>query len=127
MSRVVLVMYIAVVAVLCFANFNDVPQVEKTIFGIATDKVVHFCMFFPLPIFSFMAFGRNLGTVGKFLVRLVYIVCFCCIFAGITEIIQGTLPYRSQDIHDFYADCIAIAFGTLIVLIFELFSLRRSK
>lgn len=115
--RVFLVLYIGVVAYLCFANFKDLPDIQKTILGIPADKVVHFCMFFPLPIIGFMAFGSDRKKLLPVLVAIINICAFSCIFAGITEIIQGSLPYRSEDITDFCADCLSICISGLLTFI----------
>ncbi len=124
--RILLVIYLAGVAFLCFGHFNDLPDIQKTIFGIPTDKVVHFCMFFPAPIIGFFAFGGKPKTAGKAVVSLLCVCSFACIFAGLTEIIQGTLPYRSEDIRDFEADCLAISIATVLTFFINLLMSRKS-
>ena len=62
--RIFLVVYIGAVAYLCFANFRDLPDIQKTILGIPADKIVHFCMFFPLVPIGFMAFGSERGRTA---------------------------------------------------------------
>ena len=125
--RLLLLLYICTVAYLCFANMKNLPHVPRSFFGIPTDKIVHFCMFFPFPIFGFLAcddYSRSfLHTIGTVL----NITSFGCIFAGLTEIIQGQIIYRSQDIHDFAADCLAIGISASIVLIWRIISITRKK
>lgn len=123
--RIFLLLYIGAVAFLCFADFNDLPEIQKTILGFPADKVVHFCMFFPLPIIGFMAFGIEQDSRFKTLLALVSICAWSCIFAGITELVQGSLPYRSEDINDFAADCLSICCSSLLVFIFTLFRSGR--
>lgn len=125
--RIFLLLYIGVVAFLCFADFNDLPDIQKTILGFPADKVVHFCMFFPLPIIGYMAFGVEQDTRFRTLLAIINICAFSCIFAGVTELVQGSLPYRSEDIHDFAVDCLSIGISGLLVFIFALFGTGRKK
>lgn len=125
--RAGLLLYISAVAYLCFANFNKLPEVQKTILGIPTDKIVHFCMFFPIPVLGFLAYDKNTRTPRQALLAAIYVCSFSCIFAGVTEIVQGHIPYRSEDITDFAADCLAICLSTLIVLVIDLCKMRRNR
>ncbi len=125
--RILLVVYLAGVAYLCFGYFDHLPDIHKTLFGIPMDKVVHFCMFFPAPVIGFFAFSGKPKSAGKALVSLLCICSFACIFAGLTEIIQGALPYRSEDIRDFEADCIAIGIGTVLTFCINLIVSRRRR
>ena len=84
--KIALLLYVAAVAWLCFANFNKLPDVPKTFLGIQMDKIVHFCMFFPFPILAFLAYDRLTDTPLKALAALISICAIGCIFAGITEI-----------------------------------------
>ena len=44
--RLLFILYIAGVLYLCFGHFDNTPSVPLTLWGIPTDKVVHFAMFF---------------------------------------------------------------------------------
>ncbi len=125
--RILLVIYLAGVAYLCFGHFNNLPEVRQSFFGIPMDKLVHFCMFLPAPVIGFFAFAGKPKSVGESFVSLLCICSFSCIFAGLTEIVQGTLPYRSEDINDFAADCIAIGVATVAVFFINLHNLRRTS
>lgn len=125
--RFFLVLYLGVVAFLCFANFNDLPDIQKTILGIPTDKLVHFCMFFPLPAIGYMAFGSERTKTSGIIAAVLNVCAFSCIFAGITEIVQGSLPYRSEDIADFGVDCLSIAICGLLTLAVALASGKKKK
>ena len=85
---IVTVLYIAAVAYLCFANFKKLPDLPKLFLGIPTDKVVHFCMFFPFPILAYLAYDRYTDTPLKAFAALISIFAIGCIFAGVTEIIH---------------------------------------
>ncbi|HAZ73950.1 MAG TPA: hypothetical protein DCW53_00970, partial [Rikenellaceae bacterium] len=93
--------------------------------GIPADKAVHFLMFFPLPIIAFFALGRKNGSTLEVVGSIISVAAFSCVLAGITEIVQGTLPYRSEDINDFKADCLAIVLASIAVLIVHLIRSRK--
>ena len=102
-AKIVMLLYVVAVAYLCFANFHKLPDVPKTFLGIPMDKIVHFCMFFPFPILAFFAYDK------------------------LTEIIQGSLPYRSQDIHDFGADLLSIGISGLLVFLYDVSKMKKNK
>ena len=47
--RILFFLYIAAVLYLCFGRFDNAPSIELNLWGIPTDKIVHFLMFFPFP------------------------------------------------------------------------------
>ena len=123
--RIVMLLYLFAVAWLCFDNFDNLSEAPKTLFGLPADKVVHFCMFFPFPILAFLAYDRYTETPWQALAALVSICAVGCIFAGITEIIQGSLPYRTQDVKDFRADCLSICIASLTVFVIDVSKMRK--
>ncbi|HBH21082.1 MAG TPA: hypothetical protein DDX33_03605 [Rikenellaceae bacterium] len=123
--RILLVLYIGTIAFLCFAKPDTFPAVHKSFLGIPADKAVHFLMFFPLPIIAFFALGRKNGSTLEVVGSIISVAAFSCVLAGITEIVQGTLPYRSEDINDFKADCLAIVLASIAVLIVHLIRSRK--
>ncbi len=117
--RILLVAYLAAVAYLCFADFHDIPETEKTILGIRMDKIVHFLMFLPFPFmvnFSLPAFIKKRRIIASSVVAL---ACGAAV-AALTEIVQSRLPYRSGDPADFLTDVIAMTVGTVAVLAINL-------
>lgn len=114
-----MVIYICGVAWLCFANFNKLQNIQKFILGIPTDKVVHFCMFLPFVFIAFFSLDHRGKNLYKVIGTLLCICSFGCIFAGLTEIVQGSLPYRTEDIKDFATDCLSIGIATLTVFFIE--------
>jgi len=124
---IVMCLYIGTVAYLCFANFHKLPDVPKTLLGIPMDKIVHFCMFFPFPVLAYLAYDKLTDTPLKALAALISICAVGCIFAGITEIIQGSLPYRRQDIKDFGSDCLAIGIASILTFIIDISKMRQEK
>ena len=125
--KLAMLLYVAAVAYLCFANFHKLPEVPKTFLGIPMDKIVHFCMFFPFPILAFFAYDKLTETPLQALAALLCICAFGGIFAGLTEIIQGSLPYRSQDIHDFGADLLSIGISGLLVFVYDVSKMKKNK
>ena len=104
------------------------PEVQRSFLGIPADKIAHFMMFFPLPVIAFFAFGKkNEKKMGPVVASIVSITAFSCILAGITEIIQGSLPYRSEDINDFKADCLAIIIAGLAILVYCIIIKKKKR
>ena len=124
---IAMVLYLAVVGYLLFANFEKLSSVPKIFLGIPTDKIVHFCMFFPFPILAYLAYDKYTDTPLKAFAALISIASLGCVFAGITEMIQGSLSYRSQDITDFGADCLAIGIASILTFIIDLSKMRKQK
>ena len=122
---IVMTLYLGAVAYLCFANFHKLPEAPKFLFGIPTDKIVHFCMFFPFPVLAYLAYDKLTDTPLKALAALISICAVGCIFAGVTEIIQGSLPYRTQDVKDFGADCLAIGIASVLTFIIDISKMRK--
>ena len=125
--QIIMIIYIAAVGFLCFANFHKLPNVPKTFLGIAMDKVVHFCMFFPFPILAFFAYDRLTKTPWQALAALVSICAIGCAFAGLTEVVQDFLPYRVKDFNDFGADCIAVGIASVLVFVIDVAKMKNEK
>ena len=123
--KLAMLLYVVAVAYLCFANFHKLPEAPRTLFGIPTDKIVHFCMFFSFPILAFFAYDRLTETPLQALAALLCICAFGGIFAGLTELIQGALPYRSQDVHDFSADLLSIGISGLLVFVYDVSKMKK--
>ena len=124
-ARIVFAVYLVVLAILCFGNFNDMPSVEQSLWGIPTDKVFHFLMFIPFPCLAYFAFNRYAEKR-----RTAVLWTFVTFFIGIvlaagTEIGQALLTdWRTGDPLDFRADLIGLGVGTLIVIIIALWNHR---
>lgn len=123
--RIALVLYIIAVAYLCFSNMNNIPKVPKALFGLQTDKIVHFCMFFPFPILGFLAYGKKSENIWQSIAVIVTVCAIGAIFAGITEIIQGMLPRRTEDIRDYKADLLAIGIASFIMFLIDIRNIRK--
>lgn len=124
--RVLMLLYIFAVAYLCFNNFHNLPDVPKQFLDIPIDKVVHFCMFFPFPILGFFSFDHKKWSKVKTLGVILEVCSYGIIFAGLTELVQSFLPYRTQDVMDFKADVTAVFLSSVIVLAIELVLRKRN-
>ena len=128
--RILFVLYVAAVLLLCFCQFNNTPYIPSTFLGLPTDKVVHFCMFFPFPILAFLAFDPYTNSIPSSLAFGVIVLVVGFLLAMGTEWGQATLTdYRSGDRMDLLADGIALVSSTLIVIIWDIvkqFLSRRS-
>lgn len=120
--RILLLLYLGVLALLCFANFSSVPEVQPTFLGIPADKLVHFLMFLPFPSLAFWSLRPGRFGVVKTLLILIVIFAVGCLVAWGTEYVQGLLPYREMDMLDFRADRIGLACGCIIAFLIQLFS-----
>ena len=125
--KILMLMYILAVMYLCFAHFEDIPDVPRELFGIPMDKLVHFCMFFPFPIFGFYAYDRMTDTPLKAFAAVIVLFAFGGIFAGLTEMVQGMMPYRTEDIQDFKADLIGLGLASMIVLVIDIAQMELSR
>ena len=116
-ARILFAMYLVAVAVLCFGKFESSQDMPRELWGIPTDKVVHFLMFFPFPALAYLAFDRYKGNRSSSFLWAGVAFLAGCAYAAVTELIQSRLSYRSGDPADFKADAIALAAGSVIVLI----------
>lgn len=112
--------YIGAIFALCFMKGDNVPDIQLTLFGIPTDKIVHFCMFAPYPVLSFLTFCRGIMSKRRKAMVLIISIILGAGLAYGTEQLQGLTDYRSYDITDFYADLAGIGCGSLATLIFIL-------
>lgn len=127
LSRILFFLYLVAIAFLCFMHLDKMPEVQRYIFGIRTDKVVHFLMFLPFPILAFLAYDH---ATNKFWSALLFAVLTMAVGAGIawgTEYIQGMLPYRTRDMADLRADLLALGISTLGVFIIDISNLSKRK
>jgi len=82
-------------------------------------------MFFPFPILGYFSFDHRKWSKTKTFGRIIELFAYGVIFAGLTELVQSLLPYRTQDIKDFKADVLAIAIASVIVFAIELATRSR--
>ena len=123
--RILFLLYLTGVLYLCFGRFDNAPSVEWSLFGIPTDKLVHFCMFFPFPILAFLAFDRYTETVRQTLTFVGVTLAVGLLLAVGTEWGQAHFTdYRSADPWDFVADTSALVLSSILVSIWDI---RKQK
>ena len=123
--QVIFFLYVAAVLFLCFAHFEQTPAIEWSLWGIPSDKVVHFCMFFPFPILAFLAFDRYTDSVRSTLLFSGITLLVGFLLAWGTEWGQAHLTdYRSGDQLDLLADGTALVLSTLLVIFLDI---RKQK
>lgn len=127
LSRILFLLYLCAIAMLCFMHTDKLPDVQKFILGIPTDKVVHFIMFLPFPILAYLAYDHLTNKVGAAVLFSFITLVLGLLFAYGTEYIQGRLPYRSMELNDFKADAIAIAISCVFVFIVDVTHLKARK
>ena len=125
LARILFVVYLAAIAFLCFMHADKLPDMQKTLFGIPTDKVAHFLMFLPFPILAFLAYDHVTNKVWSAVLFAVLTFAVGAAIAWGTEYVQGMLPYRSRDIADLRADLLALGISTLGVFITDVVNLPK--
>ena len=124
--RILFILYLAGVLIMCFGRFEDAPSVEFSLFGIPTDKIVHFIMFFPFPILAFLAFDRFTETVKSTLIFTAVTLLVGIIVAVATELGQANLTdYRTGDPLDFLADTLSLLISSIIVAVVDISKQRK--
>ncbi len=116
---------ISLVLLMVLTFKTDQMDIPKHIFGIPVDKVVHFILFFPYPILTWLTFNDSLRKKIKNL-TYVLIPISGLFLATITETIQLLNSSRSYDPKDLMANYIAILSGSLLITIISLFSKKYS-
>lgn len=124
-ARILFILYLAVVAYLCFGQFSDMPKVQRSYFGIDTDKIVHFIMFFPFAILGYFAVGHKFRRKWTSVLFIFALFIIGCIIAGASELGQSLTTYRVCDPADFKADALALALSSLITLIIIIFQHQK--
>lgn len=127
LARILFFLYLAAVAFLCFMHVDKLPDFQKFIFGIPTDKVAHFLMFLPFPILAYLAYDHLSNKLSHAALFALATLILGALLAYGTEYIQGKLPYRSMDLNDFKADLLALAVSCVFVFIIDITHLKVRK
>ena len=127
LARILFFLYLVAIAFLCFMHVDKLPEVQKYLFGIPTDKLAHFLMFLPFPILAYLAYDHLTNKVWSAILFALATFVIGCLLAYGTEYVQGRLPYRSMDIKDFKADALALAISSVFVFIVDVTHLKKRK
>ncbi len=120
------IVYLLAVLYLCFGKFENTPDLPWSFLGIPSDKLVHFCMFFPFPILAFLAFDRFTDTPKSTFLFSGITWVLGLLLAVATEWGQAHLTdYRSGDPWDLLADVLAITLSTILVIFWDLSKQKR--
>ncbi|MGN1215215.1 MAG: VanZ family protein [Candidatus Cryptobacteroides sp.] len=125
LALVLFLLYLAGVAYCCFGSFSGMPQVTPSLMGIPTDKIVHFCMFFPFPFLCYLTFDTHTSKPSHAVLLSIISFITGCIVAGGTEIGQSFLQYRSCDIKDFAADVLSLALSSCLTLYLDIRKMKN--
>lgn len=126
MAILLFAFYLAAVAYLCFLKPGSIPVLQQFIFGIPTDKVIHFIMFLPYPILAYISFRPDRKGVSTHMLTFIAIIAVGAAMAMGVERLQIAAG-RNYDIKDFYANIAGMAAGAAITLIFILARHRLDK
>ena len=124
-ARILFLLYLVAVGLLCWMHVDKLPDLQRTLWGLPTDKVAHFVMFLPFPILAFLAYDHKTKTAWSALLFAFLTLLGGTALAGLTEWIQHFLPYRSFDVQDLKADLLALGLSTAFVLIVDLTHLKE--
>lgn len=127
LARILFVLYLCAIAFLCFMHVDKLPDMQKFIFGIPTDKLAHFLMFLPFPILAYLAYDHLTNKVWSAVLFAVVTMLVGGLIAYGTEYVQGRLPYRSMDIRDFKADALALVVSSVAVFIVDVTHIKVRK
>lgn len=120
------VLYLAAVVYLCFGKFEQTPDIPWSFLGIPSDKLVHFCMFFPFPILAFLAFDSYTDNVRKTLVFVGITLVVGMLLAIGTEWGQAHFTdYRTGDVWDWVADVVGLVLSSLLVTFWDIHKQKR--
>lgn len=126
MAILLFAIYLAAVAYLCFLKPGSIPTLPQFIYGIPTDKIIHFIMFLPYPLLAFISFRPDRGGLkAKFIVFAAILAAGAAMAMGMErlQIAAG----RNYDIMDFYANLAGMAAGAAITTVFILTRHRLDK
>jgi VanZ family protein len=125
--RLLTVLYLAAIAVLCFAKFSSMPSVPGSFLGIPTDKIVHFLMFLPFPVLALLSFKLKRPAILKLILIIVLLFIIGCLIAWGTECVQGMLRYRDMDPVDFKADSLGLFTGSILSFLIFVFAVKKAN
>ena len=110
-ANILLIIWMVIMTVLLFAPGSPY---DGDLFFKGEDKVAHFGLFFG---WSFLMTIR--GMYSRYNNTYIYtgVVILAILGAISTEIIQGFIPYRSQDFFDFLADMVGVPVGILLAIL----------
>lgn len=106
-----IIAYLILVVFVLTASIHPVVRLNKIkLLDIRLDYILHFLLFIPWMILARWRWARGEGEQAVF-----YLTAGAGLFlAGLTEVIQIFVPFRSFSISDFAANSLGIFMGALI-------------
>lgn len=126
MAILLFAFYLAAVAYLCFLKPGSIPVLQQFIFGIPTDKVIHFIMFLPYPVLAYISFRPDRKGILTHMLTFIAIIAVGAAMAMGVERLQIAAG-RNYDIKDFYANIVGMAAGAVTTIILILARHRLDK
>lgn len=117
--RILMLLYLAAVALLCFANLGSLGP-KEFLWGIPSDKLAHVFLFLPFPLLAWGCTASGNKTVPGILCKIIIIFLLGAAWGFSTEFIQGYLPNRARDNMDLLADLCGITACCLGIVILKL-------
>lgn len=113
--------YLAIVAWICFSSGRTVPELPATLWGIPTDKCIHFLMFLPFPVLGTVAFEFKSRW------RALSVTTFTAlVIAFAFELLQSRITEdRVSDPADLNANILGITAGLFIMIVAGLLRSRK--
>ena len=124
LARIVFAVYLLAVLVLCFGEFDSTQDVPKYLWGLPTDKIVHFVMFLPFVFLAYMSFASLPKRRSQAILLALAALAAGALMAVATEIGQSLTTYRSGDAWDFVADASGLGLAFICVLVVIIASKR---
>lgn len=125
--KLLFVLYLAALCFCCFWNFSGGLDLGGEWFGIHKDKVIHFVMFLPFPVISYLSLPHVGDTPLKFLRFCILDFIAGVMLGAAIELLQGVEGFRSADVKDLFADCCGLAAAVFCLQFFEAFIKKRRK
>ena len=119
--RLLALLYLGAVAYLCFGHLSPDESLPRAIFGIPSDKIAHFGMFFPFPIIAIYAFHNSKGRAGRGGGVLARSGCLGRMLGMGTGLVRGTTDCRSSDMLGLVADSLGLMTGCVTVTVIKSF------
>lgn len=118
-------LYLGVLFFLSLYPFSSAPvDMSQYILGIRTDRIIHFIMFFPLPLLSGFVYQLSRlklkGRFGKYV-----LICFISlIIASLTEFLQSLTDFRDFDILDLVANYLSVIVSSILLIPIDIYILN---
>ena len=125
-ALIFLCLYLTALGFLCFADPQNYQSPSFSLWNIPADKIVHFIMFAPYPVLTFITVDIQSCRIVKRMGILILVLFSGAALALGTEIVQGTTEYRSFELWDLAAD-IAGMLASTIALAAYILSTNRTK